>query len=371
MPAKHSGKLPPFDPVHATIFIQQENNKFTALGTGEQGPFRIVIDKTPDDIENLNILLQDAIQRVASAKETAYESALRELARQGAYVFDSLFPNDADKNVIRAASGQSIGETVQIVSDKFFIPWDLLYDGPLGAATTIDGYWGTRYSISRIILQDMRPGEHAPVTIGIPPKVGLVSSNRLPYVLSHEIPALEKLRDRQKIALTHLQELSETSHDDALLEVGRFLGQGWDILHFACHAYEQSPIERSYLFITADLRVSMIDFRLSRFELSQHPFVILNACRTGVINPRYTASWVRSFWEHGARGVLATDFKVPDDFAANFSAALYAELLKGVPIGKALLKVRWQFWEKQRNPLGLAYALYSSPSIKVTKSRKL
>ena len=365
--------MPPFDPVHVTIFILQENNKFTVLGAGEQGPFRISIDQTPGDIENLNILLQDAIQRVASTSgnSTAYEGALRELARQGYYVFDSLFASDADKNVIRAALGQSVGKCVQIVSDNLFVPWDLLYDGPLGAATTIDGYWGTKYSISRIILQDKRPGEHASRYIETPPKVGLVTSDRLPYVLTHEIPALEKLKSRQKIALTQLQELTETSHEDALLELGRFLGQGWDILHFACHAYEQTPIERSYLFITKDFRVSMIDFRVSKFELSQHPFVILNACRTSVVNPRYTSSWVRRLWEHGARGVLATDFKVPDDFAATFSAALYAELLKGVSIGKALLNCRRHFWKKESNPLGLAYALYSSPSIKVTKPQKV
>jgi len=66
--------------------------------------------------------------------------------------------------------------------------------------------------------------------------------------------------------------------------------------------------------------------------------------------------------------VLATDFHIPDDFAAAFSKELYQHLLSGKPIGEALLVTRHYFWEKQCNPLGLAYALYSSPFIRIVNS---
>src|SRR5947209_13809310 len=71
--------------------------------------------------------------------------------------------------------------------------------------------------------------------------------------------------------------------------------------------------------------------------------------------------------ERGARGVLATDFQVPDWFGAAFSEVLYQHLLSGMPIGETLLTTRRQFWTQQRNPLGLAYALYSPPSIKFVR----
>ena len=155
-----------------------------------------------------------------------------------------------------------------------------------------------------------------------------------------------------------------------LAKVGRFLGQDSRLLHFACHAYEEDPLEQSYLFITKDFALSMIDFVVGRYELKHNPFVVLNACLTSVINPLYTSSWAEKFWERGARGVLATDFQVPDWFAASFSEMLYQHLLSGLPIGESLLAIRRQLWTENRNLLGLAYALYSSPSIKIARSKK-
>ena len=114
----------------------------------------------------------------------------------------------------------------------------------------------------------------------------------------------------------------------------------------------------------------MIDFVVGQYELKHNPFVVLNACLTSVINPLYTSSWAEKFWEQGARGVLATDFQVPDWFAASFSEILYQHLLSGLPIGESLLTIRRHLWMENRNLLGLAYALYSSPSIKIARSKK-
>ncbi|MBV9231008.1 MAG: CHAT domain-containing protein, partial [Chloroflexi bacterium] len=55
----------------------------------------------------------------------------------------------------------------------------------------------------------------------------------------------------------------------------------------------------------------------------------------------------------------------PDQFAATFSEELYQHLLSGEPVGEALLATRNHFWTRYRNPLGLAYALYSSPSVRI------
>ncbi|HVB62710.1 MAG TPA: hypothetical protein VNE61_16070 [Ktedonobacteraceae bacterium] len=57
-------------------------------------------------------------------------------------------------------------------------------------------------------------------------------------------------------------------------------------------------------------------------------------------------------------------------FAADFSAALYQHLLAGKPIGESLLAMRRYFWNQhqQHNLMGLAYALYASPSIQFVKA---
>ena len=379
MPSKQSNKFSLLDPlpVHSTLYIFAESGKYVAHMLGEGGAFHFEIHLTHDDIKDLNTMLQDALQEVGRKFERKtrsekalleYEKALQELALQGNYAFRRIFAQDINRISLALAGGT--GKVVQIVSDSFFVPWDLLYDGPLGAGFTIDGYWGTRYCIRRSIeeVENVR-GYLSPFLETLRPKVGLITSDKLSFVISEELPALDRLHKRKKIELFPLRALSKDKRSEEFQELDRFLRQELHFLHFACHAYEGTPLDRSYLSVTEDFSISMIDFTIGGFNLDHNPFVILNACRTGVTNPLYTSSWVRKLWEHGARGVLATDFKVLDRFASAFSDVLYHDLLRGASIGHALLNARWHFWIEERNPLGLAYALFSPPSIKVVKPR--
>lgn len=369
-----SAVLPPLDvsPVHAQITILPNGGEFTGYIINEMGATPISIHLTPHDVKNLNLLLQKAIQLVASLDDAAtdvYTSALAEMARMGSYAFQRIFSEPSAREIIRGALKR--GQMVQIVSKDFFIPWELLYDGPLDATIDISHYWGMKHIISRTIIQNTRLGALVPAAIETNrPKVGLLSSDSLPFVVKQEIPALKKLHQSRRIQLSLLRDLASGQRLTELAELERFMGQDFEILHFACHAYEQDPIEQSYLYITRDFALSMIDFVVGHYELKYHPFVILNACLTSVMNPLYTSSWAEKLWERGARGVLATDFRVPDWFAAAFSEALYQHLLAGLPIGEALYKIRHQFWIDKHCPLGLAYALYSSPSIQFSKMKK-
>lgn len=365
--------LPPLDisPVHAQITIHPSNGEYIAYVITDLGASDISIRLKPNDIKNLNTLLQGAIQQVAASFGTgdAYEVALAELARMGNYAFQRIFPDLSSQETIRNAL--NTGTIIEVVSKDFFIPWELFYDGPLDARADISYYWGMKHIISRKIIQNMRRGAYVSCIMESKrPKVGLVTSDRLPFVEKQEVPALRKLHKSRRIELTPLEALATTQRSDGLVELGHFLGQELQIIHFACHAYEQEPIEKSYLFITRDFAISMIDFVVGNYELKYNPFVILNACLTGIINPLYTSSWAEKLWERGARGVLATDFRVPDGFAASFSEVLYRHLLAGMPIGETLLTTRREFWREQRTPLGLAYSLYSSPSIKIARTKK-
>lgn len=373
MPFAQASDLPPLDilPVRVQITILPSGGEYIAYVITEIAS-EIPIRLKSHDVKNLSSLLQEAIQRVASSfsvQGNAYEAALVELARIGIYAFQRIFPDTSSQETIRNAL--SAGTIIQIVSKDFFIPWELLYDGPLDAPEPGRYYWGMQHIISRTIIQNVRRGAHvSPIVASKRPNVGMVTSDRLPYVERQEIPALRKLHQRRLIQLTPLRPLSTTQRSAELAELGRFLGQELEIIHFACHAYEQDPIEQSYLFITRDFPISMIDFVVSQYELKNNPFVILNACLTSIINPLYTSSWAEKLWERGARGVLATDFRVPDWFAASFSEVLYRHLLSGMPIGETLLTTRRYFWNEQRNPLGLAYSLYSPPSIQFVKTKK-
>jgi hypothetical protein len=333
--------------------------------------FELSIHLTSHDVKDINKLLQEAIQRVASSfgNEQYYTTALEKLAYTGNYAFRRIFYDHFSQSIIRNAL--STCEIVQIASKDFFVPWELLYDGLLDSGAHISHYWGMRYIISRCIIQDTMPGENTPqVMEANRPKVGLITSDRLSSVVEKEIPAFKALHRKKRIRLSVLRGLTEVQRYKDLAKLGRFLSRDWQILHFACHAYEQEPLEKSYLFITKDFPLSMIDFVVCQYELKHHPFVILNACLTSIMNPLYTSSWAEKFWERGARGILATDFQVPDWFAASFSEMLYQHLLSELSIGESLFRIRRQLWTENRNPLGLAYALYSSPSITIAKSKK-
>ena len=69
-------------------------------------------------------------------------------------------------------------------------------------------------------------------------------------------------------------------------------------------------------------------------------FVMLNACRTGTMNPGTVFNWSSTFLQRGASGVLATEFRVLDDFAARFASYFYYFFLRGTPVGEAVLVVQ-------------------------------
>lgn len=81
----------------------------------------------------------------------------------------------------------------------------------------------------------------------------------------------------------------------------------------------------------------------------------------------YTSHFAGSFPGLGARGVVATECKVPDDFAAEFVEKLYEHLLNGEPLGESLLASRRFFLTERGNPSGLLYSMYASPPFRLAR----
>ncbi len=364
-------KLPiPFldpSPVHVLIRIFSSNAGYTADMSVDEGMFhRFRIGLTPHDVNALNHNLQQAIEDLARDHINNGTNALANLAQKGSYIFKQVFARDEQREMIRAALKK--GATIQFSSEDFFLPWELMYDGPLGKQFDPLSFWGMRHTISRAIIRDARPGAlTSPVIPSVCPHVGLIACHELQYVVTHEIPTLEELHRRGRIRLSCLECLDITQREQGLKIFGRFLRGNTQIIHLACHAYERDPLHLSYLYISNEFPISIEDFVVQEFDITHHPFVMLNACLTGTISPLYTSNWASLFWEYGARGVLATEFHVPDDFAAAFMKELYKHFLSGKPIGTSLLTTRRYFWKKHQNLLGLAYALYSSPSVRLAR----
>lgn len=359
--------------VSTQIRIHAEGREYLAyLQTGGAKWHRFRIALRSHDIEELNCELQQAIEDVSvhfdpdGTRSEGWQKALSTLSRKGNFAFKRVFEEGTPREMISRAL--VTGATIQVSSEDFSIPWELLYDGPLGTQTDVSCFWGMQHIVCRAIIQDARPGDFVhPEIRSIRPRVGLIACNQLPYVINEEIPALKGFRRKKRIFLSFLRPLDSNERDKELARFGGFLRKKLQITHFACHAYAKEPPSQSYLLISDDFPITIEDFRVNEFEIQHNPFVILNACRTGTMNPLYTSNWASLFWERGARGVLATEFRVPDWFGAKFIKELYGQLLSGKPIGEALLASRVRFAKGESIPLGLAYALYSSPSIKITQ----
>ena len=385
-------------PITANLRIDSAGSEYKAhFNPGTVREFSFHIDLKLEDIATNNTTLQKVMGAVSTgfsdlrkmdavATDFAKSTALFKLAHKGHMVFNQIFPSAIRKKV----SGLKQGAIIQIATKDFAIPWELLYDGPLDTKEDLDIYqfWGMRYIVYRVLEIDVSCQDDEPEPdshIKSPcPTVGLITCNQgqLKHVDNEESKMLCTLQRDNRIRLERLKKLnaSEAQHYEELKHIRYFFSRkNLHILHLACHAYKVEPIEESYLLIADDFHLRMQDFIENRFKIIDHPLVILNACLTGTIDPKSALKWAVMFLREGnVRGTVATEFSVPDWFAAAFVTKLYENLLlKHQSLGKALLDARKYFWEGKEeehdeeklkhNPLGLGYALYAPADIQISE----
>jgi len=360
--------------INITIHLYNGEYEATILSSGI-APQIFSIELTRDAVQEINSSLQQAIEEVSNSYEegdSLSSEALSQLATAGKNAFNRIFKEGKQLlyQVLELIRKET-EITIEIASKDFFIPWELLYDGPLGKLVDISKFWGMKYVISRTIMQRHRPGAIvSPVIQSSRPKVGLIAGgeSELENIASIEIPMLQELAGQNQILLIRLRSLNADQHDEELENFGHFLSEeGIQIAHLACHTRQRKTSSQPFLDIADDFSITMADFGAQEFETKENPLVILNACLTGITDTLSIKGWTSEFWRIGARGVLATEFRVPDWFAAAFIRELYKPLLSGRPIGESLWATRYHFWHEKHNPLGLAYALYSPLAIRITK----
>jgi hypothetical protein len=95
------------------------------------------------------------------------------------------------------------------------------------------------------------------------------------------------------------------------------------------------------------------------------PLIFLNACGTSVVDPQSAVSMMTPFVKNANRGVIATAASIPDRVAALFSRWFYTKLLSGQTVAESLYAARRDLLVTFQNPLGLLYAYYGSPGLRV------
>lgn len=357
--------------IDATLLIRPSDEFFIGYFWCNKFPAtrKFVIPLTPQDVSDLNENLQNCMQELCNFEkydlnDSDLDEKLYDLAIKGASAFRKIF---SDAPLRKLIGGGAVFTNIQITSDGFFIPWEFLYDGDVSNDISLELFWGFRYLVSRNIINNdfditsYLSAARSPSKI----QVGLVANKNLDHVVDKEIPFLKQLHQDEKILLSILDELETSNKRSDLKKILDFLNSGRELIHFACHAEVGHHKGSNSFVVTDDFYITHDDLVANDVKISSNSFVILNACRTGTIDPLYTSNWARMLLLWGGKGVLATEFYVPDKFAAEFVEILYHGLLSGMSIGESLLSTRKSVLMRSNSPLGLAYALYSDPGVTI------
>jgi hypothetical protein len=329
-----------------------------------------------DDLAELNGALQQALGAVLRtfAQEIEVESSmldsedlrvgLDDLARLGNAAFKRIFPLAEDRHFVQQALAQAESANLEISSDQFFLPWELLYDTYDPGTVSFDNFWGLRHNISRV-LTDVRQVQ-SPLIHQARPRIALFANPELENVREVEVPYFHRLQEEGQIQLWDWLKDRPPEPEMAAPERQRSAFVQYsrehesEVAHFACHAITHPDYGGwSHLDLSSCLQVRLDDLAVEDYVIGGMPVVVLNACGTGVRDPRKTSDFVRRFMLQSVRGVLATECDVPDLFASVFIQRVYDQVLQGETFGHALLAARRYFLDQCRNPLGLLYAAYT------------
>lgn len=373
-------QLPPLayhnDRIDVQLRIYRSGARYSADVFAVGHSLRVPIELTPGDLASLNRQLQEGMQKVALmyAKGIPHDpqTQLRELAKVGNYAYKRVFGHPTTMQTLQDVMRLGANISWQITSEDFFLPWEILYPCSLDDEVSAGNFWGMNYVISRVIVQDARPGAYTSPEISVEdlPKLGLVTYTKLTGVQEKEIPFFEKMAEEGKIRLIKLRALNPDKRQEEFKVFKGFWQDPLHLAHFACHAVcDCHTQEKSYLLLSDEFEVSLIDLTVHDFSLAGHPLIIMNACETGNLNPLYTSCFAAEFLKFGALGVVATECQLPDNFAADFARELYGHLLAGELLGESLMTTRRSFLDNY-NPSGLLYAMYAPPSIHLIRANK-
>ena len=78
---------------------------------------------------------------------------------------------------------------ISVSTEDFFLPWELMYPSSLNDPLSFENFWGYRRIISRVVVQDTRPGAFVSpiILVNSLPDVGLLTDD-LPAVHTLEAP---------------------------------------------------------------------------------------------------------------------------------------------------------------------------------------
>jgi hypothetical protein len=254
-------------------------------------------------------------------------------------------------------------ESIQVVTDEPFIPWELMrvYDAARGPGVPAE-FVAVRHSVGRwLATETSGPPQRIPVTgvvVAASDYSGIASvSNKLPWA-KEENDLLVNTHHATAVPLT----------SDAVLQL---LEEGHaQAVHFACHGRMVIANPNESQLVMEDTPNDVTPPLVARAEVCEglgkdHPLVFLNACEVGgsAAALSLVAGFPGAFLYAGASALVSPLWVVNDERACEIAKDFYAAVLTPghhTPIGQLLRDVRKR-WVKEQHLTYLAYVLYGDP----------
>jgi formylglycine-generating enzyme required for sulfatase activity len=279
------------------------------------------------------------------------------LVGRGALLSEELLP--AELRHLLWASLKSV-QTVLIVSDEVWIPWELLrLQNPVDLGSGIflvEGFRVTRWLLS------------ATSTLELPlRRIALVAprDSGLPSVVT-EREWIKALGGPTREVVEIPARFAEVN---AALASGRFEG-----FHFAGHGIDLGGGRRRWSILLEDSE--QLDYEHlygpARQLGNSRPLVFLNACHSGRGATSLTGmgGLASAFLLAGAGAFIGSYWELKDSHARHFAEDLYKNLLAGVEMGEAVQKARLELRDRFPQDHGwLAYTVFAHPLARCAEAR--
>jgi HEAT repeat protein len=353
---------------------------------------------------------------VEGTDEIEFARQMNLIGRDGEALWTTLFKLDKNSPMYKigeflAENPLKPGSLIQVstapeASDLVF-PWNLLYDKKIpdtvseDVVPALDGFWGLRYIIEQRLPDTWAKDE--PIVYDDDFEVTFMLWNFvqakgqedfLKELLAKDRGTLntgESIKNakvaRRCLADCKSQILYFFTHGHTSIPASNIGGLTLADVKSLCsaipndspqHAAWEARLEdlQQNQFASNDSWIELSVGRLSLMEnlyredvnLRNSPIVFLNMCESAQVTPDLSKpSFIHFFINRDARSVIGTECSITPLFADSFARSLFPSLMRGDQIGKILLDLRRDFMTK-RNPLGLAYTLFGSATVRLEPS---
>jgi len=379
-------------PVEAAFAVQPRDLNLTILEA--VGGFQVIMSGPVAATATLPITLPELNQMIEDARKVLLElvdlegdgtyfyqasidippqvnqHALQKLANAGYDLYFKIFYGpaaDAQANLLgdRLRQLAQTGKLkIQIFSQKFMLPWGILYLGDDPDNPNPQMFLGLKHIIEHIPLQqNMQVTERTinsqgGLNVSLNVNADIDRDMGRPLI-QDQVDYWQKIEQRGGVQL----KVRETG-DEVMGALGDDTTPD-QILYFYCHAIskalgEDGGPDASTLVLTGHQRLTLEKLRRNqRHPLPGAPLVFINACESAELSPLFYDGFVPYFMAKGARGVVGTECETPALFAAEWARRFFRHFLVGKKsLGQIVLDLRQEFYTKHNNLMGLLYALY-------------